>query len=176
MRVTHGLECAWLSDWSARGSRTGVRGTRGLECAGLADWSARGSWTGVREAHGLECARLADWSARDSRTGVHGARGLECMALMPPDVAERAKERAFITAQNAFLDKIHFAQLSLVDECIISYSAEFVKWGFANLLTGKSHTSGLRQVVPTWLDPLVGLHRSDCYGKAPAVVRAERRS
>ena len=50
--------------------RTGVHEAYGLECARLTDWSARGSRTGVREAYGLECARLTDWSARGSRTGV----------------------------------------------------------------------------------------------------------
>ena len=88
LREALGLECAGLPDWSVQGSRTGVCRALGLECAGLLDWSAQGSWTGVRKALGLECARL-----------------------MPLDVSERAKERAFITAQNAFLDKIHFAQL-----------------------------------------------------------------
>ena len=42
---------------------------------------------------------------------------------------------AYITAQNAFPAKIHFAQLWLADECIILYSAEFVKGGDANPLT-----------------------------------------
>ena len=43
---------------------------------------------------------------------------------------------AYITAQNAFPAKIHFAQLWLADECIISYSAEFV--------TGGSHARSRR--------------------------------
>ena len=83
-----------------------------LECAGHPDWSARDTRTGVREAHGLECTRLTDWSARGSRTGVREAHGLECAGYMPSDgVVERAKGSASITAQNAFLGKIHFAQL-----------------------------------------------------------------
>ena len=65
------------SNWSVRGSQTGVREAHGLECARLTDWSARGARTGVRKAHGLECVKLTDSSAiqRPYLDGPVGADG-----------------------------------------------------------------------------------------------------